>query len=88
MGNERHRKDRDELHARVAGMVARLTAAGAVLKLPPQGVDRAVDEGLAPLLARGIVDAALVPVPARRPLLDFYAAAIPPLTEDAAAPQT
>jgi glycerol-3-phosphate O-acyltransferase len=81
-------RDRDELHARVAGMVARLTAAGAVLKLPPQGVDRAVDEGLAPLLARGIVDAALMPVPARRPLLDFYAAAIPPLTEDAAAPQT
>jgi glycerol-3-phosphate O-acyltransferase len=68
---------REELHARVEALVARLAAAGAVMKLPPQGLDKLLDEGLVPLIARGLVTEALQPVPAERALLEFYAAAIP-----------
>lgn len=68
---------REELTARVAELVARLQAAGAVLKLPPQGLAAAVDEGLVPLIRRGIVTADLKPVPAERALLAFYAASVP-----------
>ena len=78
---------RDELRMRMAALVAALTAAGAVLKLPPQGLDAALDEGLTPLIARGLVTAALQPVPSERRLLDFYAAAVPD-PEGAATPQT
>ncbi len=48
-----------------------------MLKLPPQGMDRVLDEGLTPLLARGIVTADLQPVAAERALLEFYAASVP-----------
>ena len=48
-----------------------------MLKLPPQGLDMALEEGLAPLIARGLVTEALQPVASERPLLQFYAAAIP-----------
>jgi glycerol-3-phosphate O-acyltransferase len=68
---------REELHERVEALVARLAAAGAVMKLPPQGLDKLLDEGLVPLIARGLVTEALQPVPAERALLEFYAAAIP-----------
>jgi glycerol-3-phosphate O-acyltransferase len=68
---------REELRGRVEALVARLTAAGAVLKLPPQGVDAVLDEGLAPLIARGLVSEGLQPVALERRLLAFYAAAIP-----------
>ena len=78
---------RDELRMRMAALVAALTAAGAVLKLPPQGLDAALDEGLTPLIARGLVTAALQPVPSERRLLDFYAAAVPD-PDGAATPQT
>ena len=78
---------RDELRMRMAALVAALTAAGAVLKLPPQGLDAALDEGLTPLIARGLVTAALQPVPSERRLLEFYAAAVPD-PEGAATPQT
>ena len=78
---------RDELRMRMAALVKALTAAGAVLKLPPQGLDAALDEGLTPLIARGLVTAALQPVPSERGLLDFYAAAVPD-PDGAATPQT
>jgi glycerol-3-phosphate O-acyltransferase len=68
---------REELLARVEALVARLEAAGAVLKLPPQGVERALDEGLAPLIARGLVTPKLQPVAAERAVLAFYAASVP-----------
>ena len=68
---------REELRGRVEALSSRLAAAGAVLKLPPQGLDKVLDEGLAPLIARGLVTKGLQPVAAERQLLQFYAAAIP-----------
>jgi glycerol-3-phosphate O-acyltransferase len=58
-------------------LVQRLQAAGAVLKLPPQGLAATLEEGLAPLIRRGLVTEALQPVPAERDLLAFYAASVP-----------
>ncbi len=69
--------NRDELLARVQALVARLEAAGAVLKLPPQGMERTLEEGLAPLVARGLVTRELQPVAAEKALLAFYAASVP-----------
>ena len=66
-----------ELRGRVEALVDRLTASGAVLKLPPQGLDRTLDEGLTPLIARGLVTSALQPVASERALLAFYAASVP-----------
>ena len=54
-------------------LVARLTASGAVLKLPPGGVAQAEAEGRAMLHARGIVDAAGRIRPEAQDLLAFYA---------------
>ncbi|MFC3088447.1 1-acyl-sn-glycerol-3-phosphate acyltransferase [Tabrizicola soli] len=68
---------REELLGRIEALVARLTAAGTVLKLPPQGLAVTLDEGLAPLQRRGLVGADLRPLPGARPLLDFYAASVP-----------
>ena len=68
---------REELLGRVEVLVERLKLAGAVLKLPPQGIPAALDEGLAPLIRRGLVTEALQPVAAERALLDFYAASVP-----------
>ena len=73
--------------ARVEALVQGLTAAGAVLKLPPQGAGAVLDEGLEPLIRRGMVSAGLQPVPAVRALLDFYAASVPEIGV-AATPQT
>ncbi|MBN8630546.1 MAG: 1-acyl-sn-glycerol-3-phosphate acyltransferase [Rhodobacterales bacterium] len=70
---------REDLLARVEALIARLDAAKAVLKLPPQGAAAALDEGLAPLILRGLVSADLKPVTAERALLDFYAASVPDL---------
>ena len=78
---------REELMARVEALVQGLTAAGAVLKLPPQGAGAVLDEGLEPLIRRGMVSAGLQPVPAARALLDFYAASVPEIGV-AATPQT
>jgi len=75
------------LEARIAALVGRLTAAGAVLKLPPEGMAAVLEQGLEPLRRRGLVDARLQPVAGQRPLLAFYAAAVPDLG-DAAPPQT
>ncbi len=78
---------RDELLARVEALTRRLRAAGAVLKLPPQGPAVVLEEGLQPLIRRGVVDAALQPVASERALLAFYAASVPE-TDLAATPQT
>ena len=78
---------REELLARVEALVAALTAAGAVLKLPPQGLGAILDEGLTPLIRRGLVSEGLQPVAAERALLRFYAASIPDIGV-AATPQT
>ena len=78
---------REELGARVEAMIARLTEAGAVLKLPPVGGASVLDEGLEPLIRRGLVSADLKPVAAERAVLQFYAASVPAIG-DAATPQT
>jgi len=65
---------RAELAGRVQALIDRLTLAGAVLKLPPAGIEAVLDEGLAPLIARGLISEALQPVPAELALLAFYAA--------------
>lgn len=79
---------RDDLRQRVEALVARLVAAGAVLKLPPQGIEATLTEGLTPLIARGLVNAQLQPVASERALLRFYAASVPDEIADAATPQT
>jgi glycerol-3-phosphate O-acyltransferase len=68
---------REELQERIVALTARLEAAGAVLKLPPQGVAGVLAEGLVPLIARGVVTDGLQPVPGERGLLAFYAASVP-----------
>ena len=71
--------DREALRARLTELQARLMAVDAVLKLPPQGLDRALSEGLAPLMARGLVvegDAGLVAAPDAVAMLKFYAAPV------------
>ena len=68
---------REVLQARVEAMMARLTAAGAVVKLPPQGMAAVMAEGLEPLIARGLVTEGLQPVAGQEAVLAFYAAAVP-----------
>lgn len=68
---------RDELVARVEALIARLREAEAVLKLPPQGLAVTVEEGLTPLIRRGLVREDLQPVAEGRALLAFYAASVP-----------
>lgn len=60
----------------VADLVAALQAAGAVLRLPPGGLDRAEAEGVAMLQLRGVLDEAGQPRPEARDLLEFYAAPV------------
>ncbi|MDX5349462.1 MAG: 1-acyl-sn-glycerol-3-phosphate acyltransferase [Paracoccaceae bacterium] len=67
----------EELSGRVEGLVTRLLAAGAVLKLPPQGMAATLEEGLDPLIRRGLVTESLQPVASERALLAFYAASVP-----------
>jgi glycerol-3-phosphate O-acyltransferase len=78
---------REELGQRVQEMIRRLREAGAVLKLPPVGGASVLDEGLEPLIRRGLVSADLKPVPDERALLEFYAASVPDIGV-AAPPQT
>jgi glycerol-3-phosphate O-acyltransferase len=79
---------RADVEARTEAMVARLTAAGAVVKLPPQGLAATVTEGLAPLVARGIVDADLAPVAGMSAYLAFYAAPVQQALEISATQRT
>jgi glycerol-3-phosphate O-acyltransferase len=76
---------REGLLTLAGGMAERLTLQEAVLKLPPQGLADAVNEGLRPLVDRGIVDADLRVL--RPELLAFYAASVQQVV-DAATPQT
>ena len=78
---------REELGQRVQEMIQRLREAGAVLKLPPVGGASVLDEGLEPLIRRGLVSPDLKPVPEERALLEFYAASVPDIGV-AALPQT
>ena len=71
--------DRKALWVRMAELQAQLMAVDAVLKLPPQGLDRTLSEGLTPLMARGLVvegDAGLVAAPEAAAMLKFYAAPV------------
>ncbi|MEY4305674.1 MAG: hypothetical protein RIT52_1849, partial [Pseudomonadota bacterium] len=68
--------DRAALLANVASLAARLTALGAVLKLPPQGMPQAVEEGLAPLLARGLIGSDLRATLGSAAILAYYAASV------------
>ncbi len=66
---------RAELSARIDALVLDLTAAGAVLNLP-DNVGSILEEGLSPLIARGLVGADLQPMQAEAGLLAFYAAPV------------
>jgi glycerol-3-phosphate O-acyltransferase len=77
------------LEARVAALAAQLKDQGAVLKLPFSGIAQTVSEGLAPLVARGILGPEGVVLPSGLPLLEFYAASVMQrLGKNAASPQT
>lgn len=64
------------LAAAVADLIARLEQGGAVLKLPPQGMDSTLTEGLAPLMRRGLVAQDLQIAAGAEPLLAFYASSV------------
>lgn len=68
--------DRAALLARITQLTASLQAGGAVLKLPPQGLEAVLTEGLEPLIKRGLIGADLRPSPGSQPLLAFYAAPV------------
>ena len=71
--------DRVGLRLRLEELMAELAAVGAVLKLPPQGLDVALREGLAPLLARGLVvenETGLACAPEAGAMMAFYAAPV------------
>lgn len=68
--------DRAALGLAMTALADRLIAAGAVLKLPPQGLAQALDEGLAPLIGRGLVGQDLRASAGSAPLLAYYAAAV------------
>jgi glycerol-3-phosphate O-acyltransferase len=71
--------DRVGLRQRLGELQAALIAVDAVLKLPPQGLDRTLSEGLAPLLARGLVvetAVGLTCAPEAAAMLAFYAAPV------------
>ena len=67
---------RPELTAAVQALLVQLAAVDAVLKLPPSGIAATVEEGLAPLIARGLIEADLAPAEGAQGILDFYAASI------------
>ncbi len=66
---------REELAERIQALIQRLTAAGAVLKLPAS-IEAVLDEGLEPLMKRGLVSKDLQPVAEEVELLAFYAASL------------
>lgn len=68
--------DRAALETRASALAAALEAAGAVLKLPPQGLAQALVEGLAPLIGRGLVGEDLRVTPGSEALMAYYAAPV------------
>jgi glycerol-3-phosphate O-acyltransferase len=79
---------RPDVEPRTAAMIDRLQASGAVVKLPPQGLGMTVSEGLAPLIARGIVGEDLQPLPEKAAYLAFYAASVQQVLEVSATQRT
>jgi len=69
-------QDRVALLGRLHELAAALQAADAVLKLPPQGLEQALEEGLSPLIGRGIITPELKISPQSDTLVAFYAAPI------------
>ena len=67
---------REALAAVMGRLQAALLAKGVVLKLPPQGLAVTLEEGLAPLIGRGLVTAELGVVPGAERVVAFYAAAV------------
>ncbi|MEO6301442.1 MAG: 1-acyl-sn-glycerol-3-phosphate acyltransferase [Paracoccaceae bacterium] len=67
---------REDLAVILARLVLELSAVGAVLKLPPQGMTAMLDEGLSPLIARGFVGRDLRVTASGQRILDYYAAAV------------
>jgi hypothetical protein len=75
-----------ELHARTHALMRRLGAAGAHVYLPRDDEEYAVGVGLRMLVERRVLeerDGGWLVVPAERPLLRYYAAAIGPQLEAA-----
>lgn len=68
--------DRATLLLRMQALSGRLLAHDAVLKIHPDGMERTMDEGLAPLIARGILTPDIQPAPGSDALLAFYAAPV------------
>lgn len=68
--------DRAALLAEMTRLAEALQAADAVLRLPPQGLAATLDEGLTPLIRRGLVTDSLQPLPEGRAVVDFYAAPV------------
>ena len=68
-----HPADRATLLVVTHDLIARLTLLGAVMKLPPQGTEATITEGLSPLIARGILLQTLQATPDGQAILDFYA---------------
>ncbi len=78
--------DRAALRARIEVIAAQLEQMEAVLKLPPQGLDAALSEGLTPLIARGIVierEGGLQVPDSAKALLAFYAGPVQQILETA-----
>ncbi|MBI1171628.1 glycerol-3-phosphate acyltransferase [bacterium] len=67
---------RPAIVARAADLAQRLAELGAELRLAPHGIAATVDEALAAMVARGLILPDLTPVPARRAILEFYAASV------------
>lgn len=70
------------LEDRMADLVQRLSARGAELKLHPQGLAATLAEGLAPLIARGVIGPDLHALPGQAARLGFYAASVRQHLED------
>lgn len=68
--------DRAEVAARAAALAERLRAAGAVLRLHPDGMEATVDSALRHLQRRGMIDDALRVRAGKAALVAFYAASV------------
>ncbi len=74
----------DALDLAVQAILSRLSDGRAVLKLAPQGIEQTIREGLAPLIARGLVAQDLSVVPQTLALLKFYASPVQQRLSEAA----
>jgi glycerol-3-phosphate O-acyltransferase len=85
-------QDHKALADKLAALIAELAATGAVLKLAPEGLPATLSEGLAPLIARGLVTENLQISHGSEAMIAFYAAPIlqrlGQIPVNAATPQT